>query len=98
MPVLLVTHYDDDDSWSFQSGHPVTMADAQVVAMKTVYRFDPTIVEIADLEPGWSAERKCVGGPWIRFQEEPEPENQEAEQPMDANLPVAPQPPSNATH
>ena len=69
------------------------MADAQVVAMKTVYRFDPTIVEIADLEPGWSAERRFVGGPWIRFQEEPEPDNQEAEQVVDGKPPEAPQPP-----
>ncbi len=73
-PVLLVTHYDHDDSWSFQSGEPVTMADAQLVAMKTVYGFDPTIVEVADLETGWSAQREFVGAPWIRYQDEPDDE------------------------
>lgn len=74
LPVLLVTHYDDDDSWGFQSGHPVTMADAQVVAMKTVFRFDPTIVEVADLKPGWSAARESIGSPWIRYQDDFEDE------------------------
>jgi hypothetical protein len=38
LPVLLVTHYEDDDSWGFQSGQPVTMAEAQLVEMKTLFR------------------------------------------------------------
>jgi hypothetical protein len=80
LPVLHVTHYDDDDSWGFQSGRPVTMAEAQVVAMKTVFSFDPTIVEVADLEPGWSAVREHVGGPWVRSQDEPEDEESQAQQ------------------
>ena len=47
-PILLVTHYDDDDSWGFQSGLPVTMANAQVVCMKTIVEIDPAVVEVAD--------------------------------------------------
>ena len=74
LPVLLVTHYEDDDSWGFQSGQPVTMAEAQLVAMKTVFGFDPTIVEIADLEPGWSAVRESVGSQWVRYKDDPEDE------------------------
>jgi hypothetical protein len=80
LPVLLVTHYGDDDSWGFQSGQPVTMANAQVVAMKTVFRFDPSIVEVADLEPGWSAARDSVGSPWIRSRDEPEDTEDQAQQ------------------
>ena len=68
--ILLVTHYDDDHSWGFQSGLDVTMADAQVVSMKTIFTIDPTIAEIADLEPGWSAEREHVGGPWKKYKDE----------------------------
>jgi len=85
LPVLLVTHYDDDDSWSFQSGLPVTMADAHVVAMKTVFRFDPSIVEVADLEPGWSAARNSVGSPWIRSRAEPEDTETQAQQAGSSN-------------
>lgn len=80
LPVLLVTHYEDDDSWGFQSGLAVTMAEAQLVAMKTVFGIDPTIVEIADLEPGWSAFRESVGGQWIRYKDNPEDEETQAQQ------------------
>jgi hypothetical protein len=72
LPVLLVTHYDDDGSWGFQSGQPVTMAEAQLVSMKTVFGFDPTIVEVADLETGWSAVRESVGSQWFRYKDDPQ--------------------------
>jgi hypothetical protein len=85
LSVLLVTHYRDDDSWGFQSGQPVTMAEAQVVAMKTVFGCDPTIVEVADLDPGWSAVRDHVGGPWVRYQDEPEDEEPQAQQGVAGN-------------
>lgn len=64
LPILLVTHYEEDDSWGFQSGHPVTTADAQVVAMKTIMEIDPSVAEIASLAPGYSAARESVGGKW----------------------------------
>jgi len=70
LPILLVTHYDDDHSWGFQSGKPVTTDDAQVVGMGTIYNMDPTLAEIADLEPGWSAERETVGGEWVSSKSE----------------------------
>jgi hypothetical protein len=69
-PVLLVTHYDDDHSWGFQSGKPVTMADALVVRMDTMLRTDPTLAEVADLPPGWTAERNAVGSEWRRSRSE----------------------------
>ena len=73
-PILLVTHYEDDHSWGFQSGKPVAMANAQVVRMDEVIRLDATLFEIADLLPGWSAERKTVGGEWRRYKDEWESE------------------------
>lgn len=68
-PILLVTHYEDDHSWGFQSGKPVSMADAQVVGMSEIVRLDSTLFEIADLPPGWSAERDTVGGEWRRYKD-----------------------------
>lgn len=47
-PILLVTHYEDDHRWGFQSGFSVFMADAQVVAMKEVFLIAQTILEIVD--------------------------------------------------
>lgn len=69
-PILLVTHYEDDRSWGFQSGKPTSMADAQVVGMGEIIRRDSTLFEIADLLPGWSAEREFVGGEWRRYEDE----------------------------
>jgi hypothetical protein len=73
-PILLVTHYEDDHSWGFQSGKPVSMADAQVVGMSEIIRLDATLFEIADLPPGWSAERDTVGGEWRRYKDDWESE------------------------
>jgi len=75
-PVLLVTHYEDDHSWSFQSGLAVTMEESQLVGMGEIVRRDPTLVEIADLPPGWSAERDAIGGKWRRYKDEWEPEEE----------------------
>ncbi|MBC2600570.1 hypothetical protein [Puniceicoccus vermicola] len=70
MPILLVTHYEDDHSWGFQSGHTVTTKEAMLVGIKEIVKFDPTVFEIAYLEPGYSATREKVGGAWIRSKDE----------------------------
>ena len=70
LPILLVTHYEDDHSWGFQSGRTVTTAEAQIVSMEEIIRIDPTLCEIADLMPGWSASRRAVGEEWIRKKDE----------------------------
>lgn len=64
--VLVVTHYEDDDSWAFLDGQSYDMSSALVVAMKTVVSIHPSIVEVADLPPGWSAVRSAAGQPWVR--------------------------------
>ncbi len=66
LPILLITHYEDDHSWGFQSGLEVTMEDVMVVGMKEIVTIDPTVVEVANLEPGWSAQRTAVGAEWVR--------------------------------
>lgn len=69
-PILLVTHYEDDHSWGFLSGKPVVVEDGQVVAMKTIVDLDPTVMQVADLPPGWSAERDAVGDIWSKYKDE----------------------------
>ena len=64
LPILQVTHYDDDHSWGFQSGLTITTADAQLVLMKNIVQMDQSVFEIADLAPGWSASRQTVGAKW----------------------------------
>ena len=61
----MVIHYSDDHSWAFLCG-TVGSDEAMVVIMQEVFDLDPTLAEIADLPPGWIAERKAVGEPWNR--------------------------------
>ena len=63
-PILLVCH--DEDGWQFIGTSDASVADGRVVAYDEIARLDPTILEIADLEPGWQAVRERVGAPWLR--------------------------------
>ena len=65
-PVLLVTHDADDHGWCFLDGGPFDTAQALVVALSTVVDLDPTLIELADLPPGWQATRSQPLSPWQR--------------------------------
>ena len=67
-PILVVTHYDDDDSWAFLCGLTEDEEDGRVIGMGEALRLDPTLRTIADLPPGYTARRDRVGGPWQRSQ------------------------------
>ncbi|WP_457587919.1 hypothetical protein [Ensifer canadensis] len=69
-PVLVATHYEDDDSWGFMDEAPANMTTALVVAMSEVVNRHPDLDEIASLPPGWSATRIAVGQPWLKKQDD----------------------------
>lgn len=69
-PVLIATHYEDDDSWAFTDGTPTNMATTLVVAMSEVIERHPDLDEIASLPSGWSATRAAVGQPWMKQQDD----------------------------
>ncbi|HTV41658.1 MAG TPA: hypothetical protein VMF08_13840 [Candidatus Sulfotelmatobacter sp.] len=73
-PILLVTHDEDDHGWQFIGSSDASTADAMLVALEEIVRRDPTVIEIADLEPGWQALRDFVGGPWTRRRHPPTPD------------------------
>jgi hypothetical protein len=50
----------------FLDGRDVNEANAALVALKTIVALDPTVLEVADLPPGWIATRDKVGGAWRR--------------------------------
>ena len=70
MPILVVTHYSDDDSWAFVCGTTDRSEDGRVISMSTALRLDPTLRTIADLQPGWTARRDTVGGAWYRSKDQ----------------------------
>lgn len=64
--ILLVIHYEDDHSWAFLCGTTDSDADGRVIGMGTALSLDATLVQVADLPPGWTASRNEVGGLWHR--------------------------------
>lgn len=71
-PIVQVIHDEEDHAWQFHGAGEKSMADMLLVALKTVFFRDPTIIEIAELLPGWRASRSAVGGPWMRERKEPD--------------------------
>ena len=65
-PITHVFHDADDHGWQFHYPGPKTESDAMVVALAEICRHDPTVLEVADLPPGWKAVRGGVGVPWMR--------------------------------
>lgn len=69
-PVLIVVHYEDDDSWAFTCGTTNDSKDLMLVGMGQVVDLDSTLYSISDLPPGWSARRNYVSEPWVRTKDE----------------------------
>jgi hypothetical protein len=65
-----VTHDLDDGAWQFHpySG-PTPEEEAVVVALSTIHRIDPSVIELRDLPVGWHAWRDTKGGRWYRAQQ-----------------------------
>ena len=70
-PILRVVHYSDDHSWAFLCGTTNADQDGRVIAIQEAFELDPTIREISNLAPGWTAWRDCVGGAWQSAFSEP---------------------------
>jgi hypothetical protein len=65
-PILLVSHDEDDHGWQFLDGDPIKMKDAMLVCLEEVVKIDPTVMEVADIPPGWQAVRKSANASWQR--------------------------------
>ncbi|MBF5005118.1 DUF6882 domain-containing protein [Diaphorobacter caeni] len=81
LPVLEVFH-DHDGEWQFLCGTTTESADVKLVCMGCVLERDASLFGLADLPPGWCADRAAPGEPWIRdvfAQEDDEEEDDEDE-------------------
>jgi hypothetical protein len=65
-PILLVSHDADDHAWQFIGTTDASVTDGRVVCLEEIVHLDPTVLELADLPPGWQAMRGEVGSPWTR--------------------------------
>lgn len=68
LPIVHVTHDDDDGAWQFHSanGFPDDIKGYRLVALEEIVTQDPTIAELADLPCGWRATRSGPGAAWRR--------------------------------
>ncbi len=76
--ILYVSHDEDDHGWQFLDNETFTAEQAAIVCLSHVVGMDRSVVEVADLEPGWIATRSHPGVPWVREQAPPEPEDDQA--------------------
>jgi len=65
-PILLVSHDEEDHSWQFLDGENLDPNEAAVVSMEEIVKLDPSLLEIADLPPGFIARRATPTSPWKR--------------------------------
>jgi hypothetical protein len=67
-PITVVLHYSDDHSWAFLCGTTNDEKDGRVILMREAVEIDTSVLEIANLPPGWKAWRKEAGAPWQRIE------------------------------
>jgi len=65
-PILHVSRDEDDHGWQFLGLKDADFADSAVVAFAEIVGLDETILQLADLPPGWRARRQSKSSPWIR--------------------------------
>ena len=65
-PILLVSHDEPDGAWQFISARRPAEDDARIVALREIWRRDPTVGDLVDLPLGWVAWRQDPGQPWQR--------------------------------
>lgn len=63
-PILYVFHDEDDHGWQFLDGQPFETEDGAIVALNEMVARDPSILEVADIPPGWMAWRESPTSPW----------------------------------
>ncbi len=65
-PILRVVHDLDDHGWQFLGASGAIVAEAMVVALSEVVDLDSSVRKVADIPPGWCAERSSMEGDWVR--------------------------------
>jgi hypothetical protein len=64
--ILEAYHDSDDHGWQFFGVTGASVEDCFLVALEEIVSLDPTVLEVADLPPGWRAVRGSRTGPWTR--------------------------------
>lgn len=65
-PILMATRDAEDGAWQFLTGDAFDAAEEMMVSLASVVDRDPTLLQLADVQPGWMAWREHHGAPWSR--------------------------------
>ena len=65
-PITHVYHDADERGWQFHPSGAKSAADAMIVALSEICCYDRSVIEVANLPPGWRAIRAGIGQPWER--------------------------------
>jgi hypothetical protein len=65
-PILYVSHDSDDHGWQFLGAQGAQMGLATVVSLSDIVELDRSVLELADLPPGWYAWRESKSVSWQR--------------------------------
>lgn len=64
-PILYVAHDEDDHGWQFLDNESEEMDALCIVGLAHILEVDPSMADLAHLEPGWHAVRAGVGMDWV---------------------------------
>lgn len=65
LPILEVYH-DHDGEWQFMCGTTSASADGKLVCLGCMIGRDPSLLDLADMPPGWCAYRASPQDAWSR--------------------------------
>lgn len=68
--ITFVFHDLDDEGWQFHYAGDKTPSDIMIVSLKNIVDHDPSVLELADMLPGWVASRTHRGATWMRKKNE----------------------------
>ena len=64
MPILYVSHDEDDGAWQFHHGKNTSIENALIVSLAEMVDLDNTLNQLFDLPLGWIANRNSTGDFW----------------------------------
>ena len=71
-PVTYVSHDAEDGAWQFLGDSMSDGGGPVISCFHHPIDRDPTLAELADLPPGWYAQRDKAGEPWVRRERMPD--------------------------
>jgi len=77
--ITYVSHDVEDGAWQFL-GDTMTESGGVISCFHHPIDKDPTLAELADLPPGWYAQRETPNAPWTRHQQDSEETEEEIEE------------------